>query len=82
MPTQHRETDRRLLRETESKIVQTGLSHSRKDWWMEDLHHLEVLERDPRTKTGFDNTTQKSSKMLHWICPEGEDGWSLALPGQ
>ena len=31
MQMRHRETDRRLLRKTESKIFQTGFIHSRKD---------------------------------------------------
>ena len=29
---QRRETDRRKLRETKSKILKTGFSHARKDW--------------------------------------------------
>ena len=55
------EAMKRQLRETESKVFQTGFSDSRKDWWKEDLDHRAVLvkrfpkhivhisQRDPRT---------------------------------
>ena len=37
MQMQHRETERRQLRETESKIFQTGFNHSRNDWQKENI---------------------------------------------
>ena len=61
MPMQHREADRRQLWDIESKVFQTGFSHSRKDWLKESLGHptvlvtrfsehvLPLLQRDPRT---------------------------------
>ena len=80
MPMQHREADRRQLRETESKIFQTGFSHSRKDWSKGNLDHLAVpvkrfpkhllhkFQRDPRTRTAFNNTAQKSPNVLYVTC--------------
>ena len=81
MQMQHRETDRRQLRETLGKIFQTGFSHLRKDWRKENLDHAAVLvkpfpkhflhisQRDFRTNLeetpGFNNSVQKSSKVLH-----------------
>ena len=40
---QHRETQHRQLRETESKIFQTGFNHLRKDRQKENLDHPAVL---------------------------------------
>ena len=77
MQMQHRETDRRQLRETLGKIFQTGFSHLRKDWRKENLDHAAVLvkpfpkhflhisQRDFRTNLeGNTRLQQFSSKIL------------------
>ena len=50
------ETERRQLRETESKIVKTGFSHLRKDWSKENLDHPAVLERSSIFRVIFRRT--------------------------
>ena len=83
MQTQHRDTERRQLRETENKIFQTGFSHLRKDCLKENRDHpavlvkqfpqhfLRIFQRDPRTRLD-----QKSLTVFYWICLErGDGGW-------
>ena len=80
MQMQHRETECRQLRETESKMFQTGLGRSRKDWWKVSRDHAAVLvkqlpkhvlhasQRDPGTNLeGNTWLEQLSSTILTGI---------------
>ena len=56
---QHRETEHRQLRETESKIFQTGFNHLRKDRQNGNLDHLAVLARNKSQNTYLLHISQR-----------------------